>query len=598
MPSERPIKLTIAALGGQGGGVLANWLIGIAESEGYLAQTTSVPGVAQRTGATIYYLEFFPQAVAAAAGRDPIMALMPVSGDVDCVLASELAEAARAIQRGLVTRDRTTLIASSHRSYAISEKSAMGDGAADENELIELVRSQAKRVVLFDMDAMAENHHSVISSVMLGALGGSGVLPFRKAAFETAIKKGGIAVSTNLAAFEDAWQRSEQGGEAAPSGQGARSSEARAADDGDSNLGPPAALSLGGTLARDTVGSPAEPLDGLPAQARSPKLQPLLDRVRRFATPVQKIVLEGVRRAIDYQDPEYAKLYLDRLERIAGLDGAQGVRAAAGGNSMTGSIGGGIDSGGGGADAGVRASPSAAAVDPVGAGGYGEWSLTEATARSLALWMTFEDTIRVADLKTRSTRFARVRDEIRADPGQLFGITEFMKPRVTEIAGTLPVGFGRWLLRSRGATGLLTRWTGGKQIRTGTVTGFLMLHVLGGLKRWRRGTLRFHEENERIEQWLGRIGGLAATNYALAVELARAQRLVKGYGDTHERGWRNFSSLADKLDELAPRPDGAAVFARLQVAALADEEGKALARELAEISSVAVVKVALERARA
>jgi indolepyruvate ferredoxin oxidoreductase beta subunit len=531
MPSERPIKLTIAALGGQGGGVLANWLIGIAESEGYLAQTTSVPGVAQRTGATIYYLEFFPQAAAAAAGRDPIMALMPVSGDVDCVLASELAEAARAIQRGLVTRDRTTLIASSHRSYAISEKSAMGDGAANEKELIELVRSQAKRVVLFDMDAMAESHHSVISSVMLGALGGSGVLPFRKAAFEAAIKKGGIAVNTNLAAFEDAWQRAE----GADKGQDTRGAGAEGADGAD----------LG-----DTVGSAGESLDAVPTHARSPKLQPLLDRVRRFAAPVQKIVLEGVRRAIDYQDPEYAKSYLDRLERVAGLDG------------------------------------------------NGERSLTEATARSLALWMTFEDTIRVADLKTRSTRFTRVRDEIRADAGQLFGITEFMKPRVTEIAGTLPAGLGRWLLRSPGMNRLLTRWTGGKQIRTGTVTGFLMLHMLGGLKRWRRGTLRFHEENERIEQWLKRLENLAATNYALAVELARAQRLVKGYGDTHERGWRNFSTLVDKLDELAPRPDGAAVFARLQAAALADEEGKALARELAEISSAAVVKVALERARA
>jgi indolepyruvate ferredoxin oxidoreductase beta subunit len=531
MPSERPIKLTIAALGGQGGGVLANWLIGIAESEGYLAQTTSVPGVAQRTGATIYYLEFFPQAAAAAAGRDPIMALMPVSGDVDCVLASELAEAARAIQRGLVTRDRTTLIASSHRSYAISEKSAMGDGAANEKELIELVRSQAKRVVLFDMDAMAESHHSVISSVMLGALGGSGVLPFRKAAFEAAIKKGGIAVNTNLAAFEDAWQRAE----GADKGQDTRGAGAEGADGAD----------LG-----DTVGSAGESLDAVPTHARSPKLQPLLDRVRRFAAPVQKIVLEGVRRAIDYQDPEYARLYLDRLEQVAGLDG------------------------------------------------NGEWSLTEATARSLALWMTFEDTIRVADLKTRSTRFTRVRDEIRADAGQLFGITEFMKPRVTEIAGTLPAGLGRWLLRSPGMNRLLTRWTGGKQIRTGTVTGFLMLHMLGGLKRWRRGTLRFHEENERIEQWLKRLENLAATNYALAVELARAQRLVKGYGDTHERGWRNFSTLVDKLDELAPRSDGAAVFARLQAAALADEEGKALARELAEISSAAVVKVALERARA
>ena len=153
-------------------------------------------------------------------------------------------------------------------------------------------------------------------------------------------------------------------------------------------------------------------------------------------------------------------------------------------------------------------------------------------------------------------------------------------------------------MRSPGVSGWLKRRTGGKQIRTGTVSGFLLLHSLGGLKRWRRGTLRYGEENERIEQWLRRIEALAANNYPLAVELAKAQRLVKGYGETHERGWKNFSALVAKLDELAARPDGASVFARLQAAALADEEGKALARELAEISSVAMVKVALERARA
>lgn len=546
MPSERPIKLTIAALGGQGGGVLASWLIEIAEAEGHLAQTTSVPGVAQRTGATIYYLEFFPQAAAAAAGRDPIMALMPASGDVDCVLASELAEAARAIQRGLVTRDKTTLIASSHRSYAIGERSAMGDGTADEKQLLDLVRSQSKRTVLFDMDAVAENHHSVISSVMLGALAGSAVLPFRKAAFEAAIKKGGIAVETNLAAFEDAYRRAEQGGDSTQPGENKS--------------------------------------DDIPTQARSPKLQPLLDRVRRLGVPVQKVALEGVRRAIDYQDPDYAKLYLDRLERVAALDARHG------------SVDGGVA--GPGSPRRAEGTSIDAGVAGAGDGGDRQWSLSEATARSLALWMTFEDTIRVADLKTRAARFDRVRDEIRAEPGQLFGITEFVKPRVEEIAGTLPAGMGRWVLRSPGVSRQLARWTGGRQIRTGTVTGFLMLHMLGGLKRWRRRTLRYHEESARIEQWLGRIEKLAATNYGMAVELAKAQRLVKGYGETHERGWRNFCALVDRIDELAQRKDGAEVFARLQAAALADEEGKALARELAEVSSVAVVKVALERARA
>jgi indolepyruvate ferredoxin oxidoreductase beta subunit len=131
----------------------------------------------------------------------------------------------------------------------------------------------------------------------------------------------------------------------------------------------------------------------------------------------------------------------------------------------------------------------------------------------------------------------------------------------------------------------LARWTGGKQVRTNTVCGFLMLHALGGMKRWRRGSLRYTEENARIEQWLARIANLAAGNYALAVELARSQRLVKGYGETHERGWRNFSALVAQLDVLAARPDGAAVLARLQAAALADEEGTALAKELAVLGA-------------
>jgi indolepyruvate ferredoxin oxidoreductase, beta subunit len=505
---ERPIKLTIAALGGQGGGVLANWLIEIAEAENYLVQSTSVPGVAQRTGATIYYLEFFPQAGAVRAGREPVMALMPGSGDVDCVLASELAEAGRAIQRGLVSPDRTTLIASSHRSYAIGEKSAMGQGAADEKQLLDLVRTQPKRLILFDMDALAEQHHSVISSVMLGALCGSGELPFRKAAFESAIKKSGIAVATNLAAFEDACRLAQTGD------AGAKTPKTAAAQLGE-----------------------------VPTHARSPRLQPLLDRVRRLAEPVQRLALEGTRRAIDYQDPAYAGLYLDRVERIAAIDARQGPNAS--------------------------------------------WALTAATARSLALWMTFEDTIRVADLKTRPARFARVRDEVRAESGQLIGITEFMKPRIEEIAGTLPVRLGTWVLASPRIRRWLTRCTGGKQVRTNTVGGFLMLHLLGGMKRWRRGTLRFTQENTRIERWLARIEELAAGNYALAVELARAQRLVKGYGETHERGWRSFTALLAQLDGLAARPDGAALLARLQEAALADEEGNALAKELASMATEA-----------
>jgi indolepyruvate ferredoxin oxidoreductase beta subunit len=110
-----------------------------------------------------------------------------------------------------------------------------------------------------------------------------------------------------------------------------------------------------------------------------------------------------------------------------------------------------------------------------------------------------------------------------------------------------------------------------------------MLYMLGGLKRWRRGTLRFHEENARIEAWLARIETLATDNYLVAVELAKAQRLVKGYGETHERGWRNFSTLLEQVELLASRSDGGTVLARLIEAALADEEGVTLRREISTL---------------
>ena len=144
----------------------------------------------------------------------------------------------------------------------------------------------------------------------------------------------------------------------------------------------------------------------------------------------------------------------------------------------------------------------------------------------------------------------------------------------------------------------LARRTGGRQIRTSTITGFLLLYGIAGLRRWRRSTLRFHEENARIEDWLARIEALASQNYSLAVELARAPRLIKGYGETYERGWRNFSLLLEQLSALTPRADGGARLARLIEAALADEEGVALKRELAALAQAPAGQPVLQRARA
>src|SRR5438067_9873521 len=199
--SPRPITIAVVALGGEGGGVLADWIVDLAQHGGYLAQATSVPGVAQRTGATIYYVELFPKAAAQAVARAPVLALMPVPGDVDIVLASELMEAARAIERGFVTPERTLLIASTHRVSAMTEKIAPADGRVDAAPLLAACREAARELVAFDMAALAEATGSVLSAGLFGALAGSAALPFARPAFEAAIRRGQVGVERSLPAF-------------------------------------------------------------------------------------------------------------------------------------------------------------------------------------------------------------------------------------------------------------------------------------------------------------------------------------------------------------------------------------------------------------
>src|SRR6202162_5541720 len=182
--SPRAITIAILAMGGEGGGVLADWIVDLAERSGYYAQTTSVPGVAQRTGSTIYYLEMFPEAAVRAAGKDSVLALMPVPGELDVVIASELMEAGRAIQRGLVTADRTTLIASTHRVYSMTEKTVIADGQVDSGKLLDACFGAAKEFVRADFAAVANDARSAISAVLFGALAANNTLSFERKQFE------------------------------------------------------------------------------------------------------------------------------------------------------------------------------------------------------------------------------------------------------------------------------------------------------------------------------------------------------------------------------------------------------------------------------
>ena len=278
----RPITIAIVALGGEGGGVLADWIVDVAQHGGYIAQATSVPGVAQRTGATVYYVELFPKAAAQAAGREPVLGLLPMPGDVDVVLASELMEAARAVERDFVTPDKTLLIASTHRVFAMTEKIALADGRVDSAALLSACRTAARQLVAFDMAALADATGSVVSAVLFGALAGSGALPMQRTAFEAAIRRGQVGVNSSLAAFAAAF-------EAAQSGE---------------------------------TTHPAVPPESVATRANSAPGRELA--LSDYGGEARAVVAAALDRVVDYQDGDYGSDLLRRLSRFREIERQHG----------------------------------------------------------------------------------------------------------------------------------------------------------------------------------------------------------------------------------------------------------------------------------
>lgn len=198
---DRTLALVISSLGGEGGGVLADWVVKAAEIESFPVQATSIPGVAQRTGATTYYIELYPVTHDRLDGKSPVMAMYQTPGNMDMVICSELMEAGRAMENGMVTPDRTTLIASTHRSYSILERSAMGDELFDGEDVLKAGDALSKRSILFDMEQLCQQTGVMINAVLLGVIAGSGELPIKPESFEAAIEKAGVAVKPNINGF-------------------------------------------------------------------------------------------------------------------------------------------------------------------------------------------------------------------------------------------------------------------------------------------------------------------------------------------------------------------------------------------------------------
>ena len=548
--SARPITVLIAALGGEGGGVLTDWIITAAASCDLPVQSTSIPGVAQRTGATTYYIELFPKTWRELDGKRPVLALAPGIGDVDMVVASELLEAGRAIAGGFVTPDRTLMIASTHRSHAIAEKIAMGDGRFDAAKLAESVEKNARAHVLFDMDAVARDAGTMINAVMLGAIAAAGRLPIPVEAFEGAIRAGKSSAA-NLRGFKAGFEAARRGAvlvsasSPSPPGSAGVSPALSFLDAGETPALPGGDLSPRagrGAGCGDTRSLPS------PKAARNMDLE---NEAARFGTAAD-FVTEGLRRLAAYQDMSYARLYLDRLAPIAEAD----ARAGADGR------------------------------------------LTREVARHLALRMSYEDVIRVAQAKIAPERMASIIAQMDARPGEPVTVVEFLKPGIEEMCSILPPTIARPIIALAERQGWINRLHWGMEIKTNSVSGYLHFLLLARLRRFRPRSYRYKQEQAAIEAWLALIVAAAARSVPFALEIAECARLLKGYGDTLKRGAANYAAIERQvirpiLAGVIPLARGIDAIVSARVAALADPDGESLAKCLAGIEEFHSLDAAL-----
>ena len=491
MAQHTPVRLLIAALGGEGGGVLAGWITDAAIASGLHASRTSIPGVAQRTGATTYYIEMVAPN---ADGRRPILALNPAPGQVDVFVVSELLEASRAVQSGFVSPDVTTVIGSTGRVFTVAEKSESGDGRIEPQRLEAVLRQFSKHAVLADMADIARVAKSPVNAILFGALAGANVIPINADACRAAIRGSGKAVDANLAGFD--------AGFALP------------------------------TRFPATAEAPPVPIV-VPSPHES-------QFAAEFGANAAPLVTEGVARLTDYQDATFAALYLTRLRRF---NGRPGVTA----------------------------------------------NLMSSLARHLAIRMSVEDVIRVAQLKLRDSRIERVNAEARARPGDIVDITEYLKPGPEEILGLLPPGPAKRLMAFAERRGWMTK-SFAMKVRTTRLSGYLRLKGLAALKRWRPRTHKFNEEQAWIEQWLSLVERTAATDPQAAVAVSECARLVRGYGDTYKRGLANYARIVAELVEPSaarrlPTTHLADAILQARLAAEKDPEGSALARTLNAIQA-------------
>ncbi len=194
-----PITVLVAAVGGQGGQLFSQWLFDAAKTAGFAPVGVGLPGLSQREGATVYYLEFFARPEETA-----FFSPFPEKGRVQVLIGLELLELLRALREGYLADDGA-IVGSTHRVLTADEKLPLKGGFITAEQVLPLLQQMGRRCVVFDAvqaAGLAGLSERAANAILFGALAASGILPFPPDAFRRAIEHYGVAVAFNLRAFE------------------------------------------------------------------------------------------------------------------------------------------------------------------------------------------------------------------------------------------------------------------------------------------------------------------------------------------------------------------------------------------------------------
>jgi hypothetical protein len=250
-------------------------------------------------------------------------------------------------------------------------------------------------------------------------------------------------------------------------------------------------------------------------------------------------VSEYIRRLVEYQGAKYARLYVYRLRRFIGRAGVDAT--------MLGEI-----------------------------------------ARLMAMRMSYEDPIRIAQLKLAEC-------EVGADLPHPASTANVRKFRVDELIGALPAVVAEPMLD-------VLEWAGWNHMPVSikfsgaTRFGIWRLKIEAGLRRWRRFSVRYAKERVWVERWLHMIDRSLTKQPASASEVVQTAAMIQGYGDAYRQGLADWHAIIDGLvkptfDGALPLTDLAGAIAEARGAAVPDPRQIGLKRKIAEIRARAQSEV-------